>query len=104
MSIKGAPGMAATVVAVDVGKNTAVLSVTDAARHRLLGPVELADMTEEDIDSIFAQTALTAEAYHTASGICGRGEHHIWRAPPSAAASQAKPPRLDPLRDDDGGR
>ena len=28
MSINGAPVMAATVVAVDVGKNTAVLSVT----------------------------------------------------------------------------
>jgi hypothetical protein len=42
MSINGAPVMAATVVAVDVGKNTAVLLVTDAARHRLFGPVELA--------------------------------------------------------------
>jgi hypothetical protein len=40
MSINGAPVMAATVVAVDVGKNTAALSVTDAARHRLLGPVQ----------------------------------------------------------------
>jgi hypothetical protein len=37
MSINGAPVMAATVVAVDVGKNTAALSVTDAARRRLLG-------------------------------------------------------------------
>jgi transposase len=41
MSINGAPVMAAT-VAVDVGKHTAVLSVTDSARHRLLGPVEFA--------------------------------------------------------------
>ena len=32
MSINGAPVMAAMVVAVDVGKNTAVLSVTDSAR------------------------------------------------------------------------
>jgi hypothetical protein len=39
MSINGAAVMAATVVAVDVGKTTAALSVTDAARHRLLGPV-----------------------------------------------------------------
>jgi hypothetical protein len=38
MSINGAAAMAATVVAVDVGKQTAVLLVTDAARHRLLGP------------------------------------------------------------------
>ncbi len=36
------PVMAATVVAVDVGRNKAVLSVTDAALHRLLGPAEFA--------------------------------------------------------------
>ena len=42
MSINGAPVMAATVVAVDVGKNSAALSVTDAARHRLLGPIDFA--------------------------------------------------------------
>ena len=42
MSINGAPVMAASVVAVDVGKNTAVLSVTDAGRCRLLGPVDFA--------------------------------------------------------------
>jgi transposase len=42
MSINGASVMAATVVAVDVGKNTAALSVTDAARHRLLGPINFA--------------------------------------------------------------
>ena len=42
MSLNGAPVMAAMVVAVDVGKNTAVLSVTDSARQRFLGPVEFA--------------------------------------------------------------
>jgi hypothetical protein len=42
MSINGAPIMAATVVAVDVGKNTAALLVTDAARRRLFGPVDFA--------------------------------------------------------------
>jgi transposase len=42
MSINSAPMMAATVVAVDVGKNTAALSVTDAARRRLLGPINFA--------------------------------------------------------------
>ena len=42
MSINGAPVMAATVVAVDVGKNKAALSVTSADRHRLFGPVEFA--------------------------------------------------------------
>jgi len=34
--------MAATVVAVDVGKKTAALLATDADRRRLLGPVDFA--------------------------------------------------------------
>ena len=42
MSINGAPVIAATVVAVDVGKNRAALLATDADRRRLLGPVEFA--------------------------------------------------------------
>ena len=42
MSINGAPVMAASVVAVDVGKNIAALTVTDADRHRLFGPVDFA--------------------------------------------------------------
>ena len=42
MSVNGAPVMAAAVVAVDVGKKTAAVSVTDAAWYRLLGPVEFA--------------------------------------------------------------
>ena len=38
-----APVMASTVVvAVDVGKTTVALSVTDAQRHRLLGPLDFA--------------------------------------------------------------
>jgi hypothetical protein len=42
MSFNGAPVVAASVVAVDVGKNKAALAVTHAARHRLFGPVEFA--------------------------------------------------------------
>jgi hypothetical protein len=42
MSVNGAPVMAATVVAVDVGKNKAALAVTGADRHRLFGPAEFA--------------------------------------------------------------
>ena len=43
MPIHVASASAATVVvAVDVGKNTVALSVTDAARHRLFGPVDFA--------------------------------------------------------------
>ncbi|MGH3465502.1 MAG: IS110 family transposase [Kribbellaceae bacterium] len=41
MSVHAAPVTSSTVVvAVDVGKSSAALSVTDAARRRLLGPVE----------------------------------------------------------------
>ena len=43
MSINGALAPAAAVVAVDVGKTTAALSVTDAGRHRLFGPLEFRD-------------------------------------------------------------
>ena len=43
MSVRAAPVTSSTVVvAVDVGKTSVALSVTDAERHRLLGPVELA--------------------------------------------------------------
>ena len=41
MSVQGVvTGESPVVVAVDVGKRTVALSVTDAARHRLLGPVD----------------------------------------------------------------
>ena len=43
MSVHAAPVTSSTVVvAVDVGKCSVALLVTDAARHRLLGPVEFA--------------------------------------------------------------
>ena len=42
MSFNCAPVMAASVVAVDVGKNKAALSVTSADRQRLFGPAEFA--------------------------------------------------------------
>ena len=54
MSINGAPVMAATVVAVDVGKTTAALSVTDADRHRLLGPVQFT-MTAPAVAGVLEQ-------------------------------------------------
>ena len=55
MSINGAPVMAASVVAVDVGKkNTAALSVTDACRRRLLGPIGFA-MTAPAVAAVLAR-------------------------------------------------
>lgn len=42
------------VVAVDVGKNTVALSVTDEQRHRLLGPVDFA-MTRPGLAATLAR-------------------------------------------------
>ena len=42
MSFNGAPVMAASVVAVDVGKNNAALSVTSADGRRVFGPADFA--------------------------------------------------------------
>ena len=39
------------VVAVDIGKTTAAVSATDAARHRLFGPVDIA-MTRSDLTAL----------------------------------------------------
>ena len=54
MSFNGAPVMAATVVAVDVGKNKAALAVTSADRHRLFGPAEFA-MTAPALAGVLAR-------------------------------------------------
>ncbi|TDO60948.1 hypothetical protein EV651_107222 [Kribbella sp. VKM Ac-2571] len=42
------------VVAVDVGKRSVALSVTDAGRHRVLGPVEF-EMTRSALASVVGQ-------------------------------------------------
>ena len=58
MSVHAAPVTSSTVVvAVDVGKCSVAPSVTDAARHRLLGPVE----------SAMTRSALTAKV----GQVCG---------------------------------
>jgi hypothetical protein len=57
MSFKGAPVMAATVVAVDVGKNKAALSMTSADRHRLFGPVDFA-MTTPALAAVLARVCV----------------------------------------------
>jgi transposase len=78
MSINGAPVMAATVVAVDVGKNTGVLSVTDAARHRLLGPVEFAmtvpavAVVVERVSAVLPDVAVKVGVEAEAAGHCHR--------------------------------
>jgi transposase len=76
MSINGAPVMAATVVAVDVGKNTAVLSVTDAARRRLFGPVEFA-MTAPAVAAVVERVcAVLLPAGPVKVGVEAAGHYH----------------------------
>jgi transposase len=79
MSINGAPVMAATVVAVDVGKNTAVLSVTDSARQRFLGPVEFA-MTAPAVAAV-VERGVCCTARRGGEGGGGGG----WALSPTAA-------------------
>lgn len=64
------------VVAVDVGKNTVALSVTDADRHRLLGPVDFA-MTKSGLCATLArvQSVLPASA-RVRVGIEAAGHYH----------------------------
>ena len=75
MSINGAPVMAASVVAVDVGKNTAALSVTDAARHRLFGPVDFA-MTAPAVAAVLERVCAVLPAAAVKVGIEAAGHYH----------------------------
>jgi transposase len=75
MSINGAPVMAATVVAVDVGKDTAVLSVTSAARHRLLGPVEFA-MTAPAVAAVVQRVCAVLPGAAVKVGVEAAGHYH----------------------------
>jgi hypothetical protein len=54
MSSSVALAPAAAVVAVDVGKTTAAVLVTDAARRRLLGPLEF-PMTAAGLGRVISQ-------------------------------------------------
>ena len=75
MSFNGAPVMAASVVAVDVGKNTAVLSVTDSARHRLLGPVGFA-MTAAAVAAVVERVSAVLPAAPVKVGVEAAGHYH----------------------------
>jgi transposase len=67
--------MAASVVAVDVGKNTATLSVTDAARRRLLGPVDFA-MTAPAVAAVLARVCAVLPAAAVKVGVEAAGHYH----------------------------
>jgi transposase len=75
MSFNGAPVMAASVVAVDVGKNTAVLSVTSADRRRLFGPAELV-MTLPALAAVLKRICAVLPAGPVKVGVEAAGHYH----------------------------
>jgi transposase len=75
MSFNSASVMAATVVAVDAGKNTAVLSVTDSARRRLLGPVEFA-MTAPAVAAVVERVCAVLPDAAVKVGVEAAGHYH----------------------------
>jgi transposase len=71
-------------VAVDVGKRSAALSVTDAARCRLLGPVEFT-MTASGLREVTARAAQVVPAGVVVRvGVEAAGHYHLPLAVPSA--------------------
>ena len=75
MSFNGAPVIAATVVAVDVGKNKAVLSVTSADRHRLFGPAEFA-MTAPALAAVLQRVCAVLPTAPVKVGVEAAGHYH----------------------------
>ena len=77
MSVHVAPVTSSTiVVAVDVGKTSALFSVTDAARHRLIGPSEFA-MTGSGLSAAAARaSAVVPMAGQVKVGVEAAGHYH----------------------------
>lgn len=77
MSVQVAPATSSTiVVAVDVGKASAMFSVTDGARQRLLGPVEFA-MTYAGLSSTVHQVmAMVKPSTQVKVGVEAAGHYH----------------------------
>lgn len=77
MSVHVAPVTSSTiVVAVDVGKTSAVLSVTDAARHRLVAPSEFT-MTGSGLTAAVARVmAATPASVQVKVGVEAAGHYH----------------------------
>ena len=78
MSVVAAPVSSSTVVvAVDVGKNCVALSVTDAGRHRLFGPVEFA-MTRPASERVVARVGEVLPAAGVVKvGVEAAGRYHL---------------------------
>ena len=77
MSVHAAPVTSSTiVVAVDVGKTSAMLSATDGARQRVLGPVEFA-MTRSGLAATVRRvSAVVAPSAQVKVGIEAAGHYH----------------------------
>lgn len=77
MSVQSAPATSSTiVVAVDVGKISAMLSVTDASRHRLTGPLEFA-MTRSGLAAATrCVAAVAAPCSQVKVGVEAAGHYH----------------------------
>ena len=75
MSFNGVPVMAVTVVALDVGKNKAALSMTSADRHRLFGPAEFA-MTAPALAAVLERVCAVLPAGPVKVGVEAAGHYH----------------------------
>jgi transposase len=75
MSSNGAPVIAASVVAVDVGKNTAALSITSADRQRLFGPAGFV-MTAPALAAVLQRVWAVLPAGPVKVGVEAAGHYH----------------------------
>jgi transposase len=82
MSSSVALAPAAAVVAVDVGKRLAALLVTDAARRRLLGPLDF-PMTGAGLAGVIAKTQAVLPAGAVRVGVEAAGHYHRPLATPA---------------------
>ncbi len=77
MSVHAAPVTSSTiVVAVDVGKTSAMLSATDSARHRVLGPVEFAMTRSGLVTAVHRVSAVIPSGAQVKVGIEAAGHYH----------------------------
>jgi transposase len=75
LSFNGAPVMAASVVAVDVGKNKAALSVTSADGRRVFGPADFA-MTAPALAALLERVWAVLPAGPVKVGVEAAGHYH----------------------------
>lgn len=77
MSVHLAPVTLSTiVVAVDVGKTSAVLSATGSARHRVFGPVEFAMTRSGLVGVVYRVGAVIGPCAQVKVGIEAAGHYH----------------------------